>query len=358
MATPRFRLTRAARTAHSVAGAALSLLLVVIGLTGALLVFKDDYLRLTAPEARQTVDLSPEALGAVTEAAEDALGRDALRALVFATPKLGLHKAYLTEGRSAYLDAEGRVLDIWDANGRFEDWLFDLHHRLLSGSVGRYVAGFAGLAATVLVMAGLIAYWPARRAWRRGVLPRSSARVELQAAHRNLGVISAAAILVLAATGGALSFPQTARGLFDAVSARPVSSPRAPVTGADVDWTRAMIVASEAFPDAAPRMALWGGPDRAPSLRLRQPSEWHPNGRTVVIFDGRTAAAAAIVDGQARPAGRRAWNTVYPVHAAHVGGRVYDVIVALTGVAMTLLGVFGLVSFAQRWRSDRRRSVD
>ena len=40
------------RTVHAWAGAILSLLLLVLGLTGTLLVFEDDWLRLTVPEAR------------------------------------------------------------------------------------------------------------------------------------------------------------------------------------------------------------------------------------------------------------------------------------------------------------------
>ena len=140
------------RTAHAWAGAALSLLLFVLALSGTALVFKDDYVRLVEPAARAAPDLSSEGMVKVVKAAEVHFGREQLSALFFASHDFGLHKVYLRDDKAAYLTSDGSLLDTWEKNGRVEDWVFDLHHYLLAGRTGAIVAGSAGLAACVLVL--------------------------------------------------------------------------------------------------------------------------------------------------------------------------------------------------------------
>nr|QQZ51734.1 PepSY domain-containing protein [Phenylobacterium glaciei] len=47
------------RTLHAWAGAILALILVILGLTGSLLVLREDWVKLTVPEARMVVTPSP-----------------------------------------------------------------------------------------------------------------------------------------------------------------------------------------------------------------------------------------------------------------------------------------------------------
>lgn len=338
------------RSLHGWAGAAVSMILIVIAITGSLLVFKDDYIRATVPEARLSADLSLEGLAQVTEAAETTFGADQLRALVYATEDFGLHKAYLTEHRAAYLNPDGAVIAEWDQNDRFEDWLFDLHHRLLTGTVGLYIAGFAGMAGLILIVTGLIAVWPMRRGWRRGLRIRSTSRGQLLSVHRNLGTFVAAPLMVSIATGVMMTFPDQSRALFDQFgSPDPVDTPT--FTAGKTDWLNALSQAETTFPGATPRMALWGGKDRPASIRLKQAQEWHPNGRTVVVIDPGTGALLGRNDALENGAGREAFNAVYPIHAAHIGGRIYDAVVFLTGLALTALGLFGLMAFSRRFIS-------
>lgn len=336
------------RNLHGWAGAGVSLILVVIAITGSLLVFKDDYIRMTVPEARQSVNLSLSALAQVTEIAEKTFGPDQLRALVYGTQDFGLHKAYLTEHRAAYLSSDGTVIAEWEQNGRLEDWLFDLHHRLLTGTVGLYVAGFTGIAGLVLIITGLIAVWPMRRGWRRGLKIRSTSRGQLLSVHRNLGTFVAAPLMVSIATGVMMTFPNQTRAVFDQFgSPEPVDAPT--FTAGKTDWLNALSQAETAFPDATPRMALWGRNDRPSSIRLKQAQEWHPNGRTLVVIDPGTGALLGRNDALKNGVGREAYNAVYPIHAAHIGGRIYDTIVFLTGLALMVLGLFGLLAFSRRF---------
>lgn len=339
---------RALRTAHAWAGVVLSLLLAVLGLSGALLVFKKDYLRVVFAEARAPVDYAPERIGAALEAIEARFAGDSLQYVMLADPELGMHKAVFADGGAAYLSQNGALLARWDKNGRVEDWLFDLHHYLLTGDTGKLLAGVAALAAIVLALTGLVIVAPSLRmfAWR--VWPRTSARRDLLAAHRDLGVVFAAPILVLAITGAAMVFSDEAKSVLVAAT-RSTPAPRAapPEVGAgDVDWRLALTEARAAFPDATPRLASWPRNEDGPaSVRLRRPMEWHPNGRTYVTIDPAASRAVALADAQALSRAERAFNALYPLHGAFVGGRFYDAISALAGLALAALGLIGAWSF-------------
>lgn len=339
---------KAVRTAHAFAGAAISLVIVMLAFTGTLLVFKDDYIRATVPDARAEADLSVAALAKVTEGVEDSFGANRLRALVYATPDFGLHKAYLTERQYAYLNSRGDVVATWGANGRFEDWLFDLHHRLLAGTTGLWIAGLSGLAACVLVITGLIAVWPMRRGLRRGVKITASSRSQLLSVHRNLGVWIAAPIFVLMLSGVALTFPSTSRALMDRLGGPETEAPVEMGQG-DVDWDMALRGGMEVFPEGALRIVSWPREPGGPAvLRIRQSAEWHPNGRSVVTIDPATNAAVSNFDATRAGTGREAYNAFYPIHAAHIGGRLYDLLILIVGLSLTGLGVFGFWAFVRR----------
>ncbi|MEZ5996156.1 MAG: PepSY-associated TM helix domain-containing protein [Hyphomonadaceae bacterium] len=341
------------RTAHAWAGAVLSLLIAVLGLSGTLLVFKRDYLRASFAAARADVDYAPERMGAALEAIEARFASEGLLYVTLAGPELGIHKAVFADGGAAYFDQDGALLARWGRNGRIEDWLFDLHHHLLAGETGELVAGVAALAAIMLALTGLIIAAPALRrfAWR--LSPRSPSRRDLLASHRDLGLIFAAPILLLALTGAAMVFPDEAKAILRAAT-RSAPSAQAPSPAAgpgDVNWRLALEEAHAAFPSAAPRIASWPRSANGPaSLRLRQPREWHPNGRTYVTIDPATSQAAALADSEALSAGERAFNALYPLHGAFVGGRIYQALSALAGLALAGLGLTGAWAFAARQR--------
>jgi len=329
------------RTVHAWAGAALSLLLFVLALSGTALVFKDDYVRLVEPAAHAAPDLSQEGMVKVMKAAEVHFDREQLSALVFASHDFGLHKVYLRDDKAAYLASDGSLIDTWEKNGRVEDWVFDLHHYLLAGRTGAIVAGSAGLAACVLVLTGLIAVWPMRRGLRRGLKITNPSRMQLRSLHRNLGVISALPVLVILLTGAAMVFPLTAQKLLQV----PATEKPDMVGSGELDWATALEVTNETFPQAAIRIAIWPREGRPAMVRARQPAEWHPNGRSVVLFDPDGTRLIETEDATKAGFARETYNAIYPVHAAGMGGRLYDALVALTGIALMLLSVLGLVTF-------------
>lgn len=345
------------RTAHGWAGAVLSALIAVLGASGALLVLKKDYLRLAIPQARESASLAPADLGPVLDQIEARFADEGLRYVALGDDSFGLHKVVFADGGAAYVDGAGEPVARWPKNGRVEDWLFDLHHYLLMGDAGKLIAGAAGIAALVLVVTGLVIVWPSLRrfAWR--LWPRSGARRDLLAQHRDLGLIFAAPMLVLTFTGVAMIYSGPVKSALYAVTASaPSPAPERPAVGqGDIDWAAALAAARTAYPGAAPRITSWPVEPGAPaSLRLRQPAEWHQNGRTYLYIDPATSALIGVSDAQRLSAGDRAFNALYPLHAAGVGGRAYDAVSFLTGIVLAVLGCIGAWTFVLRLRDQRR----
>lgn len=337
------------RTIHAWAGVTVCLVLAVLGVSGSLLVLKGDYLRLVVPEARQQAALDPASLGAAVEAVERQIPVGELGYIRFADPSLGIHAIGLETGGGAYAAADGAVLDQWSGLERFELWLFDLHHHLLMGDAGEFIAGICALAGVALIVTGIYIWLPAARSFAWRVWPRSGKRRDLLSNHRDLGILFAAPLMVLVLTGAGMIYSSEARVVLNFLANSTGGGPAAPPPRAgegEIDWAKALTAAQAEFPDAAPRILSWpDNPGDPVSLRMRQPGEWHPNGRTVVYLDPATSGVLEVRDAHALSRGDRMGNAIYPLHAAFVGGRIYDAVSFLTGLALSWLGMLGAWTF-------------
>jgi uncharacterized iron-regulated membrane protein len=117
--------------------------------------------------------------------------------------------------------------------------------------------------------------------------------------------------------------------------------------------------AKERFPDAElRRLTLPSKPGQPWSVRMRQPFEWTPNGRTHLLFDGHGKLLR--IDDPAGASRAESINeTLYPVHTAKVGGLGWKLLMTLSGLGLTLLGSLTTWSFWVRKakRKPNRRSA-
>ena len=366
------------RRVHRWAGAFVSLVLVILGLSGTLLVFKDDWLRASLPGAAVPVTADPAMAADAALAAERVFGAGAVRSIVLAHPGLGLHTVALADGSGAYLAPGGAVVDRWTGNGRPEAWLFDLHHRLLSGETGEVVVGATGLALVVLALTGLVITLPLRPGQLLALWPATRTRRDLLAAHRGLGLVLAGPLLVFALSGAAMVFDGPARALAGLLGgpATPVTPPVLPPvlppglppgpapardTGSTAtDWRAALTTAQALHPRAQLRVLVWPGAGRPLQIRLRGPDEWHPNGRTTVWLEPGSDRVLASRAAAAAPLGEQWYNALYPIHAARlgsgIGARAVDFAWAGAGLGLAASGLFGLWAFLVRpQRNPRKR---
>ncbi len=348
---------------HAWAGLFLCLWLVMLGASGTLLAFRDDWVRLTVPaSAGDLPAATAEGLAVRARAAAAALPGE-VRLVRFATDRLPLDQVFLTDGGGALLDPRtGALLDRWEENGRFMEWLFDLHHRLLLDDVGLKAIGFVGLALVVMLVVGVVLASATWGQFKCRVWPKNPRRAALITAHRDLGLALALPLLLVAVTGVALTFPESSRAVAAWASGPmpavpPPPKPDAAAEPAPIAWEAVFGAAWQRFPDATIRFAIWPtAKNAAVELRLRQPAEWHPNGRTTLRVDA-SGAVLATLDATTLPAGFQILNTAYPLHSGRVGGLAYRLAVALFGVGLVLLSGYGALAYGRRLRGGGQRKA-
>ena len=334
---------------HRWAGGFLGLLLALLALSGTLLVWEDQWIAL--PGASQPLAEDVAMIGTIADRA--AAGGNLAR-ITFASDEIGLHQLGFADGGGAYVAQDGRLVDRWTRSWqRPELWLFDLHHHLFAGAAGETVTGVAGIAGLLFVLTGLILWWRSRRSFAPRLWPRRMAPGPIVSHHRDLGLLAAPLLLLSRATGTLMIFDPL-RTLFLGAELRP----RAALAGpAAKPSPSAMLATAKArFPDAAlRRLSIPANAGDPILVRMRQPSEWTPNGRTQLAFDQRSGQLLWIED--ARRANGAAWaaEKLYPLHAAKVGGLAMKLAMTVSGLALFLLGGLATFSFWARRSAKRRK---
>ena len=351
------------RLLHRWAGGLIGLFLAVLGLSGALLVHKDAYLRAVLPHAADPQVQDVESIAAAAEKIFAA--PDAPRSIILASERLGLHRLNYGDGdRGAYADQTGEIVATWTAKWeRPEIWLFDLHHHLLTGDAGELAAGIMALVGLGFVVTGVILWWPARRLFALRAWPANMSRNAVVRQHRDLGVVAAPLLFVSLLTGVMMTLPAVEDVLLApftspaamAAASKPPSEKGGP-RGADLDVAALLSAARAKHPDGELRIiSLPATPGGLISLRMRQQAEWLPNGRTMFWFDPADGRLVASRDAQALPLGLRIANAEYPIHAAKVGGLPYRLVMTVSGLTLALLGSLAVWSFWAGPKTPKRK---
>lgn len=351
---------RFVREVHAWLGVTLALLVLLVSVTGTLLVWKQDYLQLVFPQARVEFAATPDELAKIATAVEAQFKRDAVYLIEFGTPDFPLTKLTLTDETLAYVDTQGKVIAHWKLNDRPEEWLFDLHHRLLVGNLGLTIVGCAGMVILVLIIAGTIAFWPMRRGFSQGWWPKDTARRHLLGSHRNIGIVVAIPLLMSAATGVTLAFPDQSKKLL----LEPFRGPNYSLDFSDHvdtisgghsgDWLPAMQRALNLFPGSRIRSAQPPGSDSPYRIiGLQQPGEWNPLGMSKIYIYADSGEMELRIDSQAQHVSERMYNAGYPLHTGRMDSLLYKLLLTLSGLLVATLSVLGLTAFIKRFTSGR-----
>lgn len=354
-------------TLHRWAGGIIGLVLAILGLTGALLVHKDSWVLL--PHASDTQVQVTAHLAAVTQKIMgDPAGPP--QSLTFASENFGLLRLTYKDGGGAYTNQSGALVTQWQSQWeRPEIWLFDLHHYLLSGDVGKTVVGIAGICGLLFVVTGILLWWKTRKTFVFRLWPARMSRPAIMRHHRDLGVVIAPLLLLSSMTGAVLIFRPMAALLFGPDAPAQIDHslkgppPRPAKLAADLDWPAMIKTARVHFPDAEIRsLGLPRKDSGLITLRMRSPEEWLPNGRTTLWFAADSGALISARDAADLPSVVQGYNLLYPLHAAKVGGLGFRIVMTFSGLAMALLGTFAVWTFWFRKpkaavRSSSRRAA-
>lgn len=341
------------RTLHAWGGLTLALLLMLSSFTGTLLVWKNDYVKFITPEAQVDFTPTPRSLAQIAAAVEAQFDNNEILNIQFATAEFPLTKITLYDTNYAYLDSTGKVVDQWYMNDRFEEWLYDLHHRLLLEDLGLTITGLAALALIILVLLGVITFIPLRRQFNKGVVPATLKRPELISSHRNLGILLALPVLVTLITGVTLAFPFQVEDLLLDELRQTQEYSDAMVEGLDDisgeaagDWLPAMERTLAVFPGATIRSA--SAPNGFSIHRIigvQQPGTWNRNGLSLTYIDEELGYMDLRIDAQNFPLIERLVNAGYPLHTGNTGSLLYKLWLSLVGLGVFLLSTMGFTSF-------------
>ena len=350
---------------HRWAGAICGLTLAVIGMSGALLVHRDVWI--SAPRTHDPhLQSSQNLIGAVETLMADPVHRPA--AITFATPDFNLHELAYADGSGAYAAQSGEVVARWSNRWkRPELWLYDLHHQLLGGEFGEAVVGVLGVLGALFALSGAVLWWRSRKSFEFRLWPKALQRPAITRHHRNLGIVVAPLLLLSVVTGSLLVFrPLTAIFLGPSgpgVIEQELRAPRYPPTPltAQPNWRAMMEAARGRFPEAEFRALSL--PDRSGGLirlRMRQPEEWLPNGRTFIWFTADSGTLIEARDARGLSVQSKAHSAIFPLHSGAVGGLPWRIALTLSGLALSLLGLLTSWSFWAAWvtsHQSKRRSA-
>lgn len=337
---------------HRWTGAIIGVLLAAMGLTGTLLIHEDAWLRATVPHAADPLARNESTYGAALERLMAEPSRPAN--IVFPSDTLGVYTVSFGEGAGAYADQSGAIVTRWESKWeRLDVWLFDFHHHLFMGDTGTDATGILALIGLGFVVTGVVLWWRTRREFKLRALPASLSRPQIVRHHRDLGVVMAPLLVLQFLTGSMLVFRPIADVLFTPFSPRgtitaSLEQPQAKggPLAASFDWRSMLHTVRETYPDAQLRgVSLPRREGQLIRVRVRQPGEWLPNGRTIFWFDPSDGRLVESRNALSLPLATRAYNLVYPLHASKVGGFIYKTVMTATGLTLTLLGLLAVYAF-------------
>ncbi|MEO0367671.1 MAG: PepSY-associated TM helix domain-containing protein [Pseudomonadota bacterium] len=341
------------RNLHRLLGLWLSGIVLIVSITGSLLLLKPEYLRVVVPEANQA--LQREQISIVLDALDPMYSNGEWRFIRLYSHNLSLHKVFLSERRYAWHTQSGRQLEVWSGNQRFEDWLLDLHHRLLLGNtIGLNIVGIAGLLLLPLVTFGFCLWWPRRKAFKYGFIPKYGRYGDTQRSHANLGAAIGIPVLLIVITGVILVYPSESRWLLQngfSEQPPPVVTREGKVdSAAKWAWADQLNYVKSEFPDSIIR---WAQPASEQSpfrvIGFQEKNALDKTGKSSVRFykDGGTLIKVA----QDQPMKVRAMNITYGLHTGDIHP-VYRYAMVLFGFGLSALAILGFLTYWRRKSSS------
>lgn len=273
------------------------------------------------------------------------------------------HHGHHAERAMVWFSPDGsEVLRAEPWGGYLMSWLYELHMHLLAGETGRQIVGWSGVATLVLLLSGIIAWWP-RGSWRKElVFKRGAAPIRrLRDLHKHFGLWSSLLLAVLTGTGVLLALPDVKTQVIGAMIATPdtVPAPRSTTReGTQISIASALAAAHRALPDA--RLAFIDVPpagDKPFRMRMQVPGDPHRRFPGSFVFvDPYSGRVLAVHDIRRGNAGTTVSAWIRTLHDGSVGGIPARILAALLGLVPAVLCATGLFHWLRRRRAPRIRT--
>jgi uncharacterized iron-regulated membrane protein len=325
----------------------------MMGLSGALIIFRADIEGLSAPHssgARPSEGTAWDAIQRQLRAVNPAARITKIEFPVLASGALLIQaesgdkqelEIFAEPGSGAFLGFKKKVAWL--------DWLVDLHQNLLSGKRGRALTGIIGIALLGLSLSGLTSWLAGRRDWKRALaLPKSGPwrRVNYEL-HKCGGLWANAMLVVISATGIILAYPDAFKS-----AAKPVSKQRMgriqflPI---DAYLKTAMV----SVPDGVVRELRMPKEGRSTvTITLSATGDIRPKGGNTVVLDAASGEVVSVERSATWPASKKLEEYANAIHKVEYGGMPLKAVWALLGFVPVLLAFSG----AQIWWHRRLKT--
>ncbi|PTQ82057.1 putative iron-regulated membrane protein [Nitrosospira multiformis] len=348
---------------HLYIGLAAGLFLILSGLTGSMVVFRDEIEALTHPELMETaVGEEHVPVQAVLDAVKRAYPEDKL--LYLRMPRTP-QETYLFKMNSAhdlfvYADPySGEVLGAHRQKETFMGWIALVHTELLVGELGKNILGVSALLLICLCGTGLFLWWPPNgiRNISRGFKIGWTGpwKKFIFDVHRAFGAYTIIFLIIVAFTGVSLVFNKAVAELINSLTAsapRP-SPPNSRVNEAvdSMSSLDALLYHADRILPAPTTWITFPQTPQAPLVvRKRTTGEFHPNGRSFVYFDQYSGDVLLVENASNAPLGARIFNTFYPIHTGVIGGLATRMLQVVMGFVPLFLFATGYMM----WRNRRK----
>jgi uncharacterized iron-regulated membrane protein len=362
---------------HRWLGVGLGLWFMAVGLTGALLVWRDDIDAWLNPQWLHARDRGPpldlETLVDKVRHEHGLLRIERIRLPLADGQVVRLQvrggasrvesariEAFVDPGSGALLGRRG-LEGVSFAPAHAMRNLYDLHRNLLLGEPGSNVVGIAGFLLMSSAITGLVVAWPrTRERWRRlvAVSWRANATRVAFDLHRSGGVLIGAVLLLATATGATLVYLNYVRDLVSAVS-RVEPIPVLPFRAAGrFDEALTLSALAErvhaAFP--AHRVAEIRLPERGltgVTFQLHRAGDVHRLGDTIAWLHPFSGELLAERSARTRSAGEAFMHWLLPLHVGSAFGTPGLVAMCAAGMAPLLLAGTGLLVWWRKRPGER-----
>jgi len=360
-------LRRALVQVHLYGGLILGLYVLLIGLTGASLVFREEMEDGMIPRIAATPQGRLLNVDDVVLTLHSTYPAWTLTSLYWPEQSHGTWHGELRNGSrqiAVYVDpVSGKVLWERDYNRSFLRWLQLVHIQLLNGNQGRTVNGIIALLTAALGVIGLLLWIPPRQQWKQALTIKWGA--PWKRLNRDLHIVGGAYVflflILLTITGAYFAW----RGPIHRVIAKvlpmhfmsrqllPIqslpSTPPAPFAAMEAEVRKLV-------PQYPPARIIFPERSQQPvRIVVYEGKTWNASN---IFFDPKTASMVRADLFRNSGLGDYFTYLIGPVHFGEIGGLVTKVLWVIGGLAFSLMSITGYWMYAQRLLGKSRTRAE
>lgn len=357
-----------ALTLHRVIGIVVSVLMIIIGITGSILVFDKEVNPALHLQANQVIPIGEKVtLSQVTEIIQNQYPGEIIQRIILPLDRSDPYHLVLEERQEkankmdVYMNPySGEVLNTYPRDNRLMKIVNKLHTKLLAGKVGSFIVGLAGISLLILSITGTI-LWNGWKKLAAGFKVRWSSKWKNfnYDLHHVGGFIFALLLIIIATTGAFLAFgqpiPKLGYWLSGEKEVKPVSIVQ--TTNQNLTPDELLANAIAALPEGKPTIYEPAKNIESPvKVRFRLPGEITTEGRSMVFLDQYTGEVLRVENFFRNPWEKQFKDWTNILHEGKFGGLGVAAIYIIIGIVTTGLAITGIVMWSGKKKKNKQKA--